>query len=99
MKSYTSVSPFFMAALLFFTACTKDNSAPPQPPVVDAGPAQSIKLPVNSVTLSASATSADSKIKAYLWSEVSGPNVPVIASEGSKTTSVTDLVAGVYIFS
>ena len=97
MKTLPKTYPFLIA-VLFFTACTKDNSNPPQPPIVDAGPAQIIKLPVNSVTLSGSATSTDSKIKAYLWSEVSGPNVPVIASEGSKTTSVTGLTGGVYLF-
>jgi hypothetical protein len=33
-----------------------------------------------------------------LWSEVSGPNVPVIVSESSPATLVSGLISGVYIF-
>lgn len=69
-----------------------------KPPVVTAGASQTITLPSDSVTLNGWATDSSSTIVAYLWSEVSGPNVPVIEDEGSKTTGVTGLTGGTYIF-
>jgi hypothetical protein len=85
--------------VLFFASCQKTTTTPiPPAPSVNAGTSQLITWPVDSVTLSGTATDAASRITAYLWSEVSGPNVPVIASEGSKTTSVTGLRIGTYIF-
>jgi hypothetical protein len=69
-----------------------------KPPVVNAGPAQSIILPLDSVLLSGRATDSSSTISAYLWSEVSGPNVPVIENEGSSSTIVTGLIKGTYVF-
>ena len=56
-----------------------------------------MQLPVDSVQLSGTAT-APNRITAFLWSEVSAPNVPVIADEGSPVTSVHGLIAGNYIF-
>jgi hypothetical protein len=82
---------------IFVTSCQKSVVQPPAP-TVNAGASQSITLPVSTVTLSGSATDSASAITAYLWSEVSGPNVPVIASEGSPSTVVSGLVAGTYIF-
>lgn len=70
----------------------------PPAPSVNAGASQTITLPVDSVRLTGSATDSASRITAYLWSEVSGPNVPVIASEGSPCTEVRGMVPGLYIF-
>jgi hypothetical protein len=85
--------------LLLLYSCQKTTYAP-QPPVpsVNAGPSQTITLPQDSARLSGTATDTGSRIKAYLWSEVSGPNVPVIADEGSPSTIVRGLIAGTYIF-
>ncbi len=63
-----------------------------KPPVVNAGPSQTITLPVDSVSVTGTVTDADSKVTAYLWSEVSGPNVPVIAEEGSISTKIKVLI-------
>jgi hypothetical protein len=69
-----------------------------KPPVVNAGPSQTLILPSDTVYLSGKVTDSASTISGYLWSEVSGPNVPVITAEGSLSTSVTGLIAGTYIF-
>lgn len=55
-------------------------------------------MPAAFFTLSGSATTQNGSIKAYLWSLVSGHNVPVITSPGSKITTVTGFVAGNYLF-
>lgn len=77
---------------------TPDIDVIHKPPVVKTGEAQTIHLPVDSVLLSGSATDSGSRIVSWLWSEVSGPNVPVIASEGSQSTKVYGLIMGQYIF-
>ena len=83
----------------FFLGCKKDNNAvTPRPPVVDAGSAQTIKLPLDSVMLTGSAKAVDARVVAYEWSEVSGPNIPAIVSPGLPATEVRGLMAGTYIF-
>ena len=55
------------------------NPAPPPPnvpPVANAGPDQTITLPVNTVTLSGTASSdADGNISSYSWTKISGPHI------------------------
>jgi Polysaccharide lyase/PKD domain len=68
-----------------------------QAPVVNAGPAQTITLPVSSVTLSGSATDADGTVASYLWTKVSGTG-STIANPNSASTTVTGLTAGSYVF-
>ncbi|MBX2925309.1 MAG: T9SS type A sorting domain-containing protein [Chitinophagaceae bacterium] len=71
----------------------------PQPPVADAGAAQTITLPTSSVTLSGSKSTAPSgNIIAYAWTKVSGPPEGVIANAGSVSTTVNGLTEGVYEF-
>ena len=70
-----------------------NNSAP----IVSAGSAQTITLPANYVTLTATASDPDGNVSSYLWTKVSGPDasirVPIAAS-----TQVNYLVAGSYVF-
>ena len=87
---------FCVAAGFFIVACQKTNM--PSPPVVTAGPSQTITLPVDQVTLSGYATDSSSAIVGYLWSEVTGPNAALIVDEGSKTATATGLVPGTYVF-
>ena len=74
------------------------NPAPNEPPVVNAGSAQTITLPVNSVTLTGTATDSTGTITTYAWTETSGPNTATIAASSSASTQVSGLVAGTYIF-
>jgi hypothetical protein len=41
---------------------------------------------------------ADATIVSYNWSQVSGPNTATIATPNAATTTVSGLVAGVYVF-
>ncbi len=66
-------------------------------PTANAGSAQTITLPTNSITLSGSGTDSDGKISKYAWTKVSG-GAATIASPSSAKTNVTGLVAGSYVF-
>ena len=68
------------------------------PPVANAGQAQTITLPTNTVTLSGSGTDADGTVVSYNWTEISGPATFTIVNGSSASTSVTGLVAGIYQF-
>ncbi len=67
-------------------------------PTANAGNAQSITLPLSSVTLSGSGTDPDGTIAAYSWTKISGPSGCIITNPGSAATSVTGLVQGTYQF-
>jgi hypothetical protein len=80
------------------TVTVGSGTPPPnQSPVVNAGNAQTITLPVSSVSLSGSATDADGTIASYLWTKVSGTG-GTITSPSSASTTVTGLTAGSYVF-
>jgi hypothetical protein len=81
-----------------FLQCTKDDVVFPKAPTANAGPDQTVQLPVASITLTGTGTTQNGHITGYLWSLVSGPNVPVINRPSSPTTTVTGLVAGSYLF-
>jgi len=73
--------------------------AAPLPPVADAGVAQTITLPANSVTLDGSGSTAPSgSISSYAWAKVSGPSGETITILNSAVTTVTGLAEGVYVF-
>lgn len=95
MKKISAILTFSIILI----SCQKQIDTPAaMPPNVNAGNSQVIQLPAASFTLTGSATSTNGSIDGYLWSMVSGPNVPVITSPGSKVTTVTGFVAGTYIF-
>lgn len=64
-------------------------------PTSNAGPDQTITLPVSSVNLTGNGTDAEGAVT-YLWTKASGPGLPVITSPTSKNTAVTGLQQGVY---
>ena len=72
--------------------------APNIPPTANAGLAVSLTLPTNSVTLSGSGTDVDGFITGYLWTRISGPANATITNALAGSTTVTGLVAGVYVF-
>ncbi len=66
-------------------------------PVASAGNDISITLPVNTVTLSAIASSdADGSISSYAWSKVSGPAANL--NQANTALNASGLVQGVYVF-
>jgi Secretion system C-terminal sorting domain/PKD domain len=69
------------------------------PPNVNAGSAQTITLPVNTLTLNGTASGDnDATISSIIWNEVSGPNSASLASASSLSTGVNGLIQGVYVF-
>ncbi|HVT84108.1 MAG TPA: tandem-95 repeat protein [Chitinophagaceae bacterium] len=74
------------------------NPAPNQPPIANAGPDQTITLPVNTVTLSGSGTDPDGTIVSYSWSPIAGPTQFTIVSPTQAQTAINNLVQGVYVF-
>ena len=69
-------------------------------PTVSAGSAQTIRLPVSSVTLNGIATgNGGATISSTLWTEVSGPVTATIANTLGLSTGVSGLTtAGTYVF-
>ena len=86
----------------FLNSCQKepipDIDKPNYVPVADAGPSKNIKLPVNTVTLTGIGSSKNGPVVGYLWSLISGPNVPVIQSQSAATTIISGFTAGNYNF-
>ena len=66
-------------------------------PVANAGPNQTITLPTSTVTLNGSGSTGT--ISSYSWTLVSGPNVPVITTPTTVSTTVTGFDPGNYCFS
>lgn len=69
-----------------------------QLPVANAGPDQTITLPVNFTQLNGSGTDNDGTVLTYLWKQVSGPAAADIYNVSSAVTNVFSLVPGIYEF-
>jgi hypothetical protein len=67
-------------------------------PVANAGSTQTVTLPVNAVTLSGSGTESGGTISSYAWSWVSGPAQYVFNSTSVASPTVSNLIAGTYVF-
>lgn len=68
-------------------------------PVANAGPDQTIILPVTQVSLSGTGTDADGSIKTYSWTQVSGPSTATFSSKTVAAPAVSGLsAAGTYTF-
>jgi hypothetical protein len=67
-------------------------------PTANAGNDITMTLPTNSTTLTGSGTDPDGTIASYAWSRVSGPTTFNLGSANSATSSLTNLVQGVYVF-
>jgi hypothetical protein len=66
-------------------------------PTVNAGENVALSLPVNEVRLVGEATSQGT-ISEYAWTLISGPNEPTLTGANTASVTVTDLVAGTYVF-
>lgn len=67
------------------------------PPVVNAGIDKILFLPNNSINLIGLASDNDGSISAYSWVKISGPTA-TITNEATPSLSITNLVAGQYLF-
>ncbi len=107
----TTVSGLTTGTYIFNMLATDDNtgtisgndtivvtSIVPGPITVSAGANQTITLPVNSVTLTGTASEVNGTIASYAWSQLSGPSTATITTAGQAQTTVTGLVQGVYRF-
>lgn len=91
---------------LWFLSKSRGGAAAPPPsggsnvaPVSNAGAAQTITLPSNSVSLSGSASyDQDGTITNYTWSQVSGPGTASFVNPNVANTSVGGLLQGTYVF-
>lgn len=70
-----------------------------RPPVANAGPDQTIVLPITTANLSGSgSTDPDNNIISFLWRKIFGPSSFNIVNANSVQTQITSLIGGVYQF-
>lgn len=104
MRTIFNLSIVLLGFMLLTTGCQKEAASfvntgtNLEPPTANAGTSQFVQPPASTATLTGVGTTLNGGITGYLWSLVSGPNVPVINSPSSPTTTVGSLVSGVYIF-
>ena len=67
-------------------------------PTTDAGPDQTVVLPVDDIVLNGSGRDADGNITRYRWYVLSKPADPTLSGDQTNTLTVSDLAAGKYIF-
>jgi hypothetical protein len=67
-------------------------------PNANAGPEQTITLPVSKTVLTGSATDSDGQISNYLWEKISGPTNYQIENPNSAIANITGLTEGIYQF-
>ncbi|MDQ4141511.1 MAG: T9SS type A sorting domain-containing protein [Bacteroidota bacterium] len=70
-----------------------------QVPVASAGTNSTVYLPTNTFTLNGSGSDADGSIAAYQWDQTSGPNTATFSSKTVAKPTVSNLIAGNYVFS
>jgi hypothetical protein len=75
------------------------NSTNNLPPIADAGADITIQVGTTSVRLDGSASKdPDGTIAAYRWTKISGPSAFNLSTWDTATTSLSQVVAGVYVF-
>lgn len=67
-------------------------------PVVNAGADQIITLPISSINVAGSATDSDGMIASVSWTKLSGPASYTLTNGNSLNATVSNLVAGTYVF-
>jgi hypothetical protein len=72
--------------------------APNMVPTANAGLNQSMTLPTNSTTLNGSGNDADGTITTYRWARIAGPTTYTLTNSTAAITTITGLIAGVYLF-
>ncbi|MGK2863251.1 MAG: PKD domain-containing protein, partial [Chitinophagaceae bacterium] len=74
------------------------NATPNQAPTANAGNNIVLTLPTNATTLTGSGTDADGTIVSFAWSRVNGPTTFTLGTPNAATTTLTNLVQGIYVF-
>ena len=69
-----------------------------QAPTANAGTDKAITLPANTITLTGSGTVANGSISSYAWTKISGPASGIIVTANAATTTINNLVQGMYKF-
>lgn len=91
-----------MKKLLIILYCILSICADRKPDftaMADAGPNQNIFYPTNTLTVDgSSSTTTVGTITSYVWSQVSGPSVAVIANPNVASTTISVFVIGTYVF-
>ncbi len=68
-----------------------------KPPVAKAGVNQTITLPIATVTMNGSGSSApNGSIVSYSWNQIIGPNQSVISTPSQVSSVINNLIAGIY---
>jgi alpha-tubulin suppressor-like RCC1 family protein len=83
------------------TVSVAASTPPPTytPPTVNAGSAQTITLPTNSVSLTGTASGTNgATVVSTTWSQIGGPTTATIGTASQLGTTVSGLQQGVYIF-
>lgn len=68
------------------------------PPVANAGTDKTLTLPTNSVAMTGGGTDSDGSVVSYSWTKISGPTSFSFSSTSIATPTVSNLVAGTYVF-
>lgn len=92
-----------LPGLLAYTSCEREYSCENcitrnQPPVAIAGNDTVIISPADSVILDGSASADDNEIVSFQWTKISGPDTFNIVQPTNATTTVNQLVKGVFQF-
>lgn len=76
------------------------NAAPPnnQSPTANAGTDKQLILPNNSIDIQGSGTDADGTVVAYTWTKITGPSTFTLTNSNTAKVTVSNLVAGTYVF-
>ncbi len=74
------------------------NASANKAPSANAGADITISLPTNNVSVTGTGTDSDGTIASYSWTKTAGPSGGTIADSSSGTTTITELVEGVYKF-
>jgi hypothetical protein len=80
------------------TVSVAASAATPAQPTVNAGPDISIDPPIDTATLTGTASAPGGTITNYTWSKQSGPTGGNIVTPGNPVTEVNTLTSGLYVF-
>lgn len=67
-------------------------------PTANAGADKSVTLPTNSVVINGTGTDSDGTLASYAWTRISGPNTPTLTGANTANLTVSNLIAGTYVY-